>query len=170
MPGLVAAFPDSQRIALALEGGIVSIRLIETNEETARIKAGEGDTPFEFTDLQVAPDGRHIVIADTRAAIEVWKSDEAGSTWTCDVKYPALYSEGFPSGRPRTHVRIFPDSDQFSVASIRRGHIGVPWSHGAPSRSKDYVAAGTGHRLRRICQSRRSTTGGRYELPRRWHL
>ena len=125
MPGLVAAFPDSQRIALALEGGILSIRLIDTNKETARFQAGGGNTPFEFTDLQVAPDGRHIVIADNRAAIEVWKSDETGSTWTCDVKYRALYSEGLPSGRPRTHVRIFPDSNRFSVASIERRNIGV---------------------------------------------
>ncbi len=125
MPGLVAAFPDSQRIALALKGGIISIRLIETNEEIAQFEAGDGDTPFELSDLQVAPDGRHIVTADTRAAIEVWKSDETGSTWTCDVKYRALYSEGLPSGVPRTHVRIFPDSDRLSVTSIRRREIGV---------------------------------------------
>ena len=123
MPGLVAAFPDSQRIALALQGGIVSIRMIETNEETARFKAGDGDTPF--SDLQVAPDGRHVVIADHRAAIEVWKSDETGLTWTCDIKYPALYPEGLPSGMPRTHVRIFPDSERFSVASIQRTDINV---------------------------------------------
>ncbi len=122
MNDAVSVFPDGRRVALGLHDGVVSIREIETKRELARLRTGEDDAPMSIGDVRVAPDGRHIVVADLRGATEIWKLENG--TWNCVDRDPPISSVDAPECR--VHIAISPDSKRFTWSA--------PYRYGDPLR------------------------------------
>ena len=116
LPGAFALFPDGRHIAVALDGSVVSIREIESNQEVTRFVAGTNARPrrpSSILDLETTPDGRHLLVHGSNRTVEIWKRAE-------DDDWERIYVRagvfGFGKG-----LLVFPDGRRFLPASQFRG-------------------------------------------------
>jgi eukaryotic-like serine/threonine-protein kinase len=98
-------FPDGERFALATDSGVISIRMIETNQEVERLEAGDAMASSRFREVRVSPDGNHVIALAASGTVQIWRKDESRGWNVLDEHHS-------PDGRYTLAVRYLTDGRQ----------------------------------------------------------